>query len=227
MCLGDSELDTGLVKFDWNFIDTYTEEEISYFLTLEGKSLDVVAKIRNLDRATVQRHVINAKIKYRYLVKSNSMEDLFKSLSGAVKDERIRVLNSLDKVNKEKLIHFLLSSYMDLTLKEKEAALWIMGEVKNERCIDILIKATVNNHVNIRRMSISALGKIGDKKAERALIRALDDANGQVVTYAIKALKRINSDEAKNKINELMKTAEKEYVKKACENFLLEEIAED
>lgn len=220
-------MDTGLVKFDWNFIDTYTEEEISYFLTLEGKSLDVVAKIRNIDRATVQKHIINAKIKYRYLVKSNSMEELFKSLTGAVKDERIRVLNSLDKVNKEKLIHFLLSSYMELTLKEKEAALWIMGETKNERCIDILIKATVNNHVNIRRMSISALGKIGDKKAERALLRALDDSNGQVVTYAIKALKKINSDEAKGKIGDLMKRAEKEYVKKACENFLFEEIVEE
>lgn len=220
-------MDTGLVKFDWNFIDTYSDEEISYFLTLEGKSLDVVAKIRNLDRATVQKHIINAKIKYRYLVKSNSMEELFRSLTGAVKDERIRVLNSLDKVNKEKLIYFLLKSYMELTLKEKEAAIWIMGETKNEKCLDILIKATVNNHVNIRRMSISALGKIGDKKAERALLRALDDTNGQVVTYAIKALKRINSNEAKAKVCELMTKADKEYVKKACENFLSEEIAED
>lgn len=213
-------LSTGLVKYSWDFIENYTEDEISYFLTLEGKSLEAVAKIRNLDRATVQKQIINAKIKYRYLVKASSMEELFKSLTVAVKDERIRVINSLDRVNKEKLIYYLNNNYMNLPLKEKESAIWLMGELKSTTSLDILIKATVNNHVNIRRMAISALGKIGDSKAEVALLRALDDVNGQVVTYAIKALQKIKCQGAKEKVTSILNETEKEYIKKACEDYL-------
>lgn len=210
---------TGLIEYDWNFIEKYTDEEISYFLTLEGKSIDAVAKIRNIDRSTVQKHIINAKIKYRYLVKSNSVDELFKYLMAAVKDERLRVLANLDKVNREKLIYYMKSQYMELNLKEKEAAIWIMGELKVVSSVDILIKATVNNHVNIRRMSISALGKIGDPRAGVALIRALEDENGQVASYAVKALQKLKYSEAGEKIQELKNKTNKEYVKKACEDF--------
>jgi len=213
-------LSTGLVKYDWNFIENYSNEEISYFLSLEGKSIEAICKIRNLDRATVQKHLINCKIKYRFLVKSESSSDLFKSLILAAKEERILVLNSLDRVNKEKLIHFLVKNYMELGLKDKEAAIWIMGELRSNVTVDILIKATVNNHVNIRRMAISALGKIGDSRAERALIRALEDKNPQVISYAVKSLQKISSGEANDKIRDLFNSTDKEYIKKACESYI-------
>lgn len=213
-------MSTGLVKYDWNFIENYSDEEISYFLSLEGKSIEAICKIRNLDRAIVQKHLINCKIKYRFLVKSESSSDLFKSLILAAKEERILVLNSLDRVNKEKLIHFLVKNYMELGLKDKEAAIWIMGELKSNVTVDILIKATVNNHVNIRRMAISALGKIGDSRAERALIRALEDKNPQVISYAVKSLQKISSGEADDKIRVLFNSTDKEYIKKACENYI-------
>lgn len=212
---------SGLVKYDWNHIENYTEEEISYFLSLEGKSIEAISRIRNIDRSTVQKHIINAKIKYRYLVKSESMSELFKSLTAAVKDERIMVLNSLDRVNKAKLIHYLNQSYfMELSIKEKEAAIWTMGELKSRESVDLLIKATVNNHVNIRRMAISALGKIGERKAGRALVRALDDDNAQVVSYAVKALQKMPFSEADDKIKALMQKTDKEYIKLACETYL-------
>ncbi len=213
-------MSTGLIKYDWNFIENYSDEEISYFLNLEGKSLDAISKIRNIDRATVQKHIINCKIKYRFLVKSGSPAELFKSLMEAAKSERLLVLNGIDRVNREKLIYFMITSYMDMGLKDKEAAIWIMGELRSKSCVDILIKATVNNHVNIRRMAISALGKIGDSRAERAIIRALEDKNPQVVSYAVKSLQKIRTGEADDKISVLFNSTDKEYIKKACESYI-------
>ncbi len=212
----------GLIKYDWNFIENYSDEEISYFLNLEGKSLDAISKIRNMDRPTVQKHIINCKIKYRFLVKSDSPAELFKSLMEAAKSERLLVLNGIDRVNREKLIYFMITAYMDMGLKDKEAAIWIMGELRSKSCVDILIKATVNNHVNIRRMAISALGKIGDSRAERAIIRALEDKNPQVVSYAVKSLQKIRTGEADDKIRALFNGTDKEYIKKACESYLVQ-----
>ncbi len=212
-------MNKGLIKYDWNFIENYTNEEISYFLTLEGKSVDAVAKIRNLDRATVQKHIINCKIKYRYLVKSKSPMELFMSLKDVPKAERLLVLNGLDTVNRERLIHYICTSYMDMELKDKEAAIWVMGEMRSSNFLDLLIKATVNNHVSIRRMAVSALGKLGDVKALRALMRALDDKNPQVVSYSVKSLQKINSREADEKIKILYNRTDKAYIKKACEDY--------
>lgn len=212
-------MNTGLIKYDWNFIENYTNEEISYFLTLEGKSVDAVAKIRNLDRATVQKHIINCKIKYRYLVKSKSPMELFMSLKDVPKAERLLVLNGLDTVNRERLIHYICTSYMDMELKDKEAAIWVMGEMRSSTFLDLLIKATVNNHVSIRRMAVSALGKLGDIKALRALMRALGDKNPQVVSYAVKSLQKLNCREADEKVKLLYIRTDKAYIKKACEDY--------
>ncbi|MEG0773201.1 HEAT repeat domain-containing protein [Clostridium sp.] len=213
-------MSSGLVKYNWDFIENHSEEEITYFLHLEGKSIEAISKIRNLEKSTVQKHLINCKIKYRYLVKSESIDELFQSLAKADKSERIYVLNSLDRVNKEKLKDFIKKNYIDLTLRDKESALWIIGELRIEECIDILIKSTVNNHVNIRRLSVSALGKIAHEKGEIALVRALNDSNSQVVSYAIKSLQKLNSKRAIDKIKEIHISSDKPYIQKACEDYL-------
>lgn len=213
-------MSSGLVKYNWDFIENYSEEEITYFLHLEGKSLESISKIRNLDKGTIQKHIINAKIKYRYLVKSSSIDELFKSLAQADKSERVYVLNSLDRVNREKLKDFIKRNFMDLTLKNKESAIWIIGELRIEECVDILIKGTVNNHVNIRRLSVSALGKLAHEKGEIALIRALSDENSQVVSYAIKSLQKLKSKRATQRVKEIFNVSDKPYIKKACEEFL-------
>lgn len=213
-------MNSGLVKYNWDFIENYSEEEITYFLTLEGKSIEAISKIRNIDKATVQKHIINCKIKYRFLAKSTNIEELFKALIKAGKSERVYVMNSLDKVNRAKLIDFTKRNYIDLPLKDKESAIWIIGELRAEEGLDLLIKATVNNHVNIRRLSVSALGKIANEKGEMALIRALNDSNSQVVSYAIKSLQKLKSKKASERIKEILKISDKPYVQKACEEYL-------
>lgn len=210
----------GLVELDWKQIDKYNDEDITYFLFAEGKSIDAICKIRNLDRTTVQNHVIEGKIKYRFLAKSKNSKEFFKTISKAGKGDKIEVLKSLNNDNKAKLIEFIRRNYKDMYSKDKESAIWILGEIGDINGLDILMKASVHKFVNVRRMAVSAMGKLQNPKCEIALIRALEDENAQVVMYAIKALQKINSIKAKEKILNIKDTTSKEYLKKAALSYI-------
>lgn len=210
----------GLVELDWKQIDKYNDEDITYFLFVEGKSIDAICKIRNLDRTTVQSHVIEGKIKYRFLAKSKNSKEFFKTISKAGKSDKIEVLKSLNDDNKIKLIEFIRRNYKDMYSKDKESAIWILGEIGDIKGLDILMKASVHKFVNVRRMAISAMGKLQNPKCEIALIRALEDENAQVVMYAIKALEKIKSVKAIEKIINIKDTTAKEYLKKAALNYI-------
>ncbi len=214
-------LKKGLVDIDWHCINKYSEEEITYFLFLEGKTMEAICKIRNLDNAIVQKHIIDGKIKYRFLVQSNDTDELFKSIAKAGKEDKISFLNSLEENNKNKLTQLIKTNYAEMLPKDKEAAVWILGELKEVSCLDILIKASVHKYINVRRMAVSAMGKMGDNRAEGALIRALGDENPQVVTYAIKSLGNIKSEKAMEKIKYLCHNTDKKYINDAAQKFLL------
>lgn len=209
------------MDIDWQNIGEYSQEEISYFLFLEGKTMEAICKIRNLDNSIVQKHIIDGKIKYRFLVQSNDPSELFKSIAKAGKEDKIYFLNSMGENNKNELITLIKTSYGEMYPKDKEAAVWILGELKDVSCLDILIKASVNKSVNIRRMAISAMGKLGDERAEVALLRALGDENPQVISYAIKSLGKIKSEKAISKIKYISDNTDKKYIVDAAKNFLL------
>lgn len=206
-----------LINIDWNKIEEYNESEISYFLFLEGKSIDAICKIRKLDKSTVQKHIIDGKIKYRFLVKNSNIKELFYSIINTEKDERILFIENLTSQNKEKLVDFIRKNYADMHPKIKEKAVWMLGEMKGG--IDILKKASVHKFSNIRRLAISAMNKIEDKECEIALIRALEDTNSQVVLYALKALIKLKSEKAYNKILKLNSSEQKLYIKNAIEEY--------
>lgn len=210
----------GLVKFDWKDIDSFTEDDITYFLFLEGKPIDAICKIRSITKEEVQRHIIEGKIKYRFLVKSSSEEELFQNINSLGKQEKLALLSSLSEENKQKIINYIKNKYMDMPTTSKESALWIIGELKAVSALEILMKSIVHKHVNIRRMSASAMGKLGDMSTETALIRALEDENAQVVQYAIKSLAKLKSRKAVEKIRNIGLNADKEYLKRAAEEYL-------
>ena len=211
----------GLVDIDWLRIGEYSHEEISYFLFLEGKTMEAICKIRNLDSAIVQKHIIDGKIKYRFLVHSNDTDELFKQIVKAGKEDKIHFLNSIEEDNKNKLTELIKTSYVEMHPKDKEAAVWIIGELKEKSCLNILIKASVHKYINVRRMAVSAMGKMGDIRAEAALIRALGDENPQVITYAIKSLSKIKSEKAITKIKNIYDSTDKKYIIDAAQSFLL------
>ncbi|MBU3180037.1 HEAT repeat domain-containing protein [Clostridium psychrophilum] len=211
----------GLVDIDWLCISKYSDEEISYFLFLEGKTTEAICKIRNLENAIVQKHIIDGKIKYRFLVHSNDIDDVFKSIAKAGKEDKIFFLNSMSEENKEKLVEVIKTNYVEMHPKDKEVAVWILGELKEKSSLSILIKASVYKYINVRRMAVSAMGKIGDIRAEGALIRALKDDNPQVISYAIKSLGKIKSEKAIVIIKSIYKNTDKKYIIEAAQSFLL------
>ena len=133
-----------------------------------------------------------------------------------------RIDKEIDKEeNKNGLTNFIKESYQTFAIKDKEVAVWMLGELKKQDCYDILSKASVNKSVNLRRMAVSALGKMEDIKVENILIRALEDDNPQVIQYAIKALQKVRSIRGKEKIEKIIKTTDKDYLKRAAEEYIL------
>lgn len=210
----------GLITVKWDNINELTNEEISYFLFLEGKSIEVISKIRGLENCDIQRHIIDGKIKYRFLSKSNNVEEFFHSIATAGKEDKLRFLNSIDSDNKRKLLKHVKDNYVEMSSKDKESAVWIIGELKDKDSKGILIKGSVHKSFNVRRLSISAIGKLEDKELEMTLIRALEDSNPQVITYAIKSLEKIKSLRARGKVIELRNKTDKDYIVRAAERYL-------
>lgn len=208
-----------ILNIDWNDIDNYTQEDITYFLFLEGKSIESLCKIRGLDKTTIQKHILDGKIKYGILAKSHNIKEFFQIVSTSGKQDKIEALRYLKETNRYSLIQYIRDNYGDMKTKEKEMAVWILGEIGHKDVLDILIKASVHNHVNVRRMAISAAGKIEDKSMETLLVRALEDENSQVVMYAIKALTKIKSQKSKYKIQEIINKWQKSYIKRAAEEY--------
>ncbi len=209
----------GLVEYNWDNIEQYDDSEISYYLFLEGKSLEVISKIRNISRETAQKHIIEGKIKYRFLATSKNAEELLTSIAKAGKNDKQLLLSNLDEKNTEAILKHIRDNYVQMHGKDKETAIWILGELKDINSKDILIRASVHKFVNVRRMAISAMGKINNVEFENALKRALDDENPQVVSYSLKALIKVKNKNTEEKIRKLYKTTEKEYLKKLCQDY--------
>ncbi|WP_446897545.1 HEAT repeat domain-containing protein [Clostridium sp. LBM24168] len=209
-----------MLNVDWNKIDNYSEGEISYFLYLEGKNINAICKIRNLSREVVESQIIDGKIKYGILAKSKNEREFFKIVSMSGKSDKINALENLDKFNKNRLVEFIKCNYTNMRTRDKENAIWILGELRIKPACDILTKGVVHKHVNVRRMAVSALGKLGNKSGENALIRALDDDNPQVVMYAIKALIKIRSSKAVEKVKNIESSSCKVYVKNSAKEYL-------
>jgi len=214
------KLEIGLVKVNWDDISKYSEEEITYFLFLEGKSTEAICKIRKIDNETIHKHIIEGKIKYRFLARSNNFKELFHDLIKAGKQDKLSLLKGLSSKHSKEFIDFIRRRYVEMDGKEKEVAIWILGELADSSSLDILIKASVHKFVSIRRMAVSAMGKICDIKFETALIRALEDENPQVVLYAIKALTKMRSKASREKIIILASKSDKDYIKNAAAEFI-------
>jgi HEAT repeat protein len=209
-----------LIHVDWSRTAEFTDEGISYYLYLEGKSADAVSKIRNINKETVQSHILNGKIKYGIIAKCRSIDELFTTILNSSKSDKMGVLNYLENYLENELVKYIVDGYADMLPKEKKTAVWILGELKHKEGYHILIKASVHKHVNIRRMSVSAMGKISDKFFETALMKALDDINPQVILYSIKSLSKMESTRASGKIKNIHENTDKEYLKAAAEKWL-------
>ncbi|WP_461206429.1 HEAT repeat domain-containing protein [Clostridium sp. DL1XJH146] len=209
----------GLLNVDWGNILDFSSAEISYFLFLEGKNIETISLIRNIDRGEIQKQIIEGKIKYRYLLKSKRPIDLIREIDSAPKIDRKQILEMLNESNKNELIYFINDNYVDMSVNEKIRSVWIIGELKALYCKGILVKASVHKLVNVRRMAISAMTKINNIYFEQVLIRTLNDNNPQVVMYSIKGLTNLKSYKAKVKIIQISEKWNKDYITRIADDY--------
>ena len=209
----------GLLEINWSGKISYSDEDVTYFLFLEGKSISSISTIRSFSKEKVQMHIVNGKIKYGFLTKCSDIKDLFNLIKTSAKLGKINILSSIKKDHSDLLMYYIMYHYNAMIPSDKEVAVWILGELRQKASISVLSRASVHSFTNIRRMAISALGKIGDKSSEDILIRALSDSNDQVKLYAIKALNKIESNNCLEKIK-LFKSSSKKYLRNAAEEFI-------
>src|SRR5471030_2873164 len=102
---------SGLLNIDWKDTASLSSDDISYFLFLEGKSIETISLIINMDKGAIQNGIINGKIKYRLLAKANNPLELFQAISLSGKDDKIHLLKDLDEENKNGLTDFIKEGY--------------------------------------------------------------------------------------------------------------------
>lgn len=210
----------GFININLDNLYEASEEEITYYLFLNGYNVKNLMAIRRLPKEEIQSHIIEGKMKYKVIEKASNPKELLDKLCKTPKNDKIHALNMLDEDIKNKLIEFVRKNYVNLYSKEKETALWIIGELKAEEAMDVLIKGAVHKFVNVKRMALSAMSKIGSKKGEAAVLRALSDENPQVVAYAIKALTSISPDEHSDKIEDIRMNSNNKGICAACDGYL-------
>lgn len=198
----------------WNAIDKMESFQISYLLYLEGKSINIISKIRNLPYNEVEKHIIEAKIKYH---KKKEEDKLIKIIS-MQKEKRIEYINTFSMEEKENLAEQIYKRYIKFKNDEDRMILiWLIGELKKEKLIPFLLMELKSKNVNYRRLSISALGKIKSKEYKDILEKFFCDDNPQVRQYAIKSIKEIGDKSTIDKLKLVLNDKnEKEYVKRAA-----------
>lgn len=206
----------GLVNIDY---DKSEYGDISYFLFLEGKTISEISTIRGIDKNIIENHIINGKIKYRYLIKSRSIYELLTLLLNAGKEDKKETIRNFDKEIKAEFISYVSKYIKNMNYKYKQLVFWIAGELELKELNEFMIKYSSCPDVGVRRMIISAVGKIGDKEAEDILIRTLSDENPQVRLYAVKSLIKLKSKKAVPYVNNLKSIETKEYIIRAIEDY--------
>lgn len=207
----------GVNKLTWEKINEITDEEISYLLYLEGKSISIIAKIRGQHKNKVEKDIIECRAKYRVFEGTNNVEDLTKKLIKYSRSERKMALEQLLDDDKRKLEDYSINKLFHSDRDECLFYIWILGELESKKSVQKLITFLKCTDGNIKRMCLSALGKIGASESEESLINATYDGRPQVRQYAVKAIYKIGTNKSLERLKEMIGNInEKDYVKRAA-----------
>jgi vesicle coat complex subunit len=207
----------GTSKISWDDAQKFDDCIITYMLYREGKTIEIIGRIRNISREKVEKDIIDAKIKLRTIQSDKNEKGLLDKVLELTKEERLRCIQEKPREELENFMEQIRKEYGSIKNPEDKAALiWLIGEIKDVSLIGLLSKDILHNNGNVRRMVCSALGKIGSEKALPILHKALSDDKPQVRQYAAKALRHIGNKASLHMLNEaIKKNHEKDYVKRA------------
>jgi HEAT repeat protein len=186
---------------------------LTYLLYKEGKSIELISKIRRMTLKQVENDIIKCKLEIN---KPTQTQDNLVNIISMKKQDRIRYIERLDNDDKENLSMEIYKRYTKFkNAEDRMILIWMIGELKNKELLPLLRMELKSNNVNYRRLACSALGKIKERETKRWLEDMIYDENSQVRQYAIKALAHVGDLESVPKLKKLlMQDNEKDYVKK-------------
>lgn len=211
------------MNIKWTNIDKMESFHISYFLYMEGKSIKVISKIRNIPYKEVENHIIEGKIKYSNVKKPDVQnEDILIKIISMEKTKRIQYLETLTKEEIKDLSEKIYKRYIKFkNTEDRMILIWLIGELKEEKLVPFLKMELKSKSVNFRRLACSALGKIGKREYKDLLENLFNDSNPQVRQYAIKSIRKIGDmDTVKLLENILYNKSEKDYVRRAAKEAI-------
>ncbi|MBS4539630.1 HEAT repeat domain-containing protein [Clostridium sp. D2Q-11] len=204
----------------WSNIDKMESFHISYLLYSEGKSIEIISKIRNIPHKEVEKHIIEGKIKYSEFKKNDRLINII----SMEKSKRVSYLNNLSEEEIQSLTEEIYKRYIKFKNPEDRMILiWLIGEIKDEKLVPFLKMELKSKNVNFRRLACSALGKIGKVEYKEILEGLFEDKNPQVKQYAIKSLRKIGDNNTISLLEHILQdTREKDYVKRAAKEVISE-----
>lgn len=213
------------MEINWENVSEKEDFYISYLLYKEGKSIDLVSKIRNIPKDEASIHIIKAKDGLR---KKNTVKKITKNLDYILTLDKEERIEEIELMMEKDLLEVKRELYVRLkrekNIDELMSLIWICGEMKDEKFLNLIHKASFHLNGNIRRMSYSAMKKIGSTRSLEFLHRGITDKKPQVRQYAAKSLELIGDDESLRRLKNLMdRKDEKEYVKRSF-SMAIEEI---
>jgi HEAT repeat protein len=213
----------GLKDISWENIEQLSQQEITYLLYKEGKSIKAISLIRNIDKSLAEKQIIEFRMNNRIFESAMTTEDIIRNIKKCTREERSLTISKLPDDTTKELEVFALSKLFESSRDDCSFLLYLLGEMKSKRAVPSIMVFLKSSDGNVKRAACSALGKIGDIRAEEGLISALEDKRPQVREYAIKALGRIDSRNAVGQLEKIEGSSqEKEYVKRAAKNVLNE-----
>ncbi len=208
------------MNLTWEDLNQFNEDVdvdhlITYLLFQEGKSTDLISKIRNLSKETVQEHILHSKIKLKKK-ETTSYHPSFVALLAADKNHRLKLLEGLNQKEKDGLVSYLKKVLPTIdNAEDKMIALWIAGQLKEIILLAEICNEIEHKHGGVRRMVCSALRRIPHKGNLDVLHRGLQDVKPQVRQYAAKALEVIGDEKTVKRLKNLLNNPkEMEYVKR-------------
>lgn len=205
----------------WENIEQLTEQEITYLLYKEGKSIKAISIIRNIDKSLAEKQIIEFRMNNRIFESAMTTEDIIRNIKKCTREERSLTISRLPEETVKELESFAISRLFESCRDDCSFLLYLLGELKSKKAVPSIMVFLKSSDGIIKRAACSALGKIGDIRAEEGLISALEDKRPQVKEYAIKALGRIGSRNAVEQLKKIeVSTQEKDYVRRAAKNVL-------
>lgn len=207
----------------WKDIFSMKEEEITFLLYKEGRSISEISFIRRLPIEEIQKQIITAKRMYSNSKEPKSIKNTsilnYLSLS---KEKRLIYLGELQESDKKNFEQDLVCGLKNCeNIDDLMILIWTIGEGKFINLKDKLKYYSAHPHGNIRRMSFSAMGKFNSEEFLPYIIQGLKDKKPQVRQYAIKAFEKIGNYSHIDRLFDIISDPdEKEYVKRSANSAI-------